>query len=248
MWLVKIQTRRPTAALQPWPEDHSMGRIALVILACFAPGACAESGGLVWTRPMGPRMRIEGGRVVKIRFCEVFYRCSTSDAISGSVNLQAPRKARRKRPVLQNPLSLPPLFADPARAFHAACSLRSGRPESTSNGHTRTAPSDPSSSPQFLAAGTAGEIESVSYASGRTAVNGPGPEWAPTSSKHGPLNQDLSGSTSPGVTDNQSAIGGLTERTNLRAATVPGVTDNQSAIGGLTEGTNLGVGREGQAN
>ena len=63
------------------------------------------------------------------------------------------------------------------------------------------------------------------------------------------------GSTSPGVTDNQSAIGGLTERTNLRGATAPGVTDNQSAIGGLTEGTNLsmhmtglGVGREGQAN
>jgi hypothetical protein len=58
----------------------------------------------------------------------------------------------------------------------------------------------------------------------RTAVNGPGPEWAPTSSKHGPLNEDLYGSTSPGV------------------------TDNQSAIGGLTEGTNLGVGRKGQAN
>ncbi len=56
------------------------------------------------------------------------------------------------------------------------------------------------------------------------------------------------GSTSPGVTDNQSAIGGLTEGTNLRDAAVPGVTDNQSAIGGLAEGTNLGVGREGQAN
>jgi hypothetical protein len=52
----------------------------------------------------------------------------------------------------------------------------------------------------------------------------------------------------PGVTNNQSAIGGLTQGTNLRGATVPGVTDNQSAIGGLTEGTNLRVGREGQAN
>jgi len=108
--------------------------------------------------------------------------------------------------------------------------------------------------------------------SGRTAVNGLGPEWAPTSSKHGPLNDGFSGSISPVMTDNQSAIGGLTERTNLRGATVPGVTDNQSAIGGLTEGANLrgatvpgvtdnqraiggltegvnlGVGREGQAN
>jgi hypothetical protein len=124
---------------------------------------------------MGPRMRIEGGRVVKIRFCEVFYRCSTSGAISGSVNLQAPRKARRKRPVLQNPLSLPPLFADPARAFHATCSLRSGRPESTSNGHTRTPPSDPSSSPQFLAAGTAGEIEKR-----QLCVRPDGRQWART--------------------------------------------------------------------
>ena len=113
--------------------------------------------------------------------------------------------------------------------------------------------------------------------SSRTAVNGPGPEWAPTSSKHGPLNDDLysddlygltspvvtdnqsaigclteganlRGATVPGVTDNQSAIGGLTEGANLRGATVPGVTDNQRAIGGLTEGVNLGVGREGQAN
>ena len=50
------------------------------------------------------------------------------------------------------------------------------------------------------------------------------------------------------VTDNQTAVGGLTEGTNLRAATVPVVTDNQTAIGGLTEGTNVGVGREGQAN
>ena len=49
------------------------------------------------------------------------------------------------------------------------------------------------------------------------------------------------------MTDNQAAIGGLTEGTNLRGATVP-VTDNQTAIGGLTEGTNLGVGarRSGQ--
>ena len=60
--------------------------------------------------------------------------------------------------------------------------------------------------------------------SGRTAVNGLGPEWAPTSSKHGPLNDGFSGSISPVV------------------------TDNQSAIGGLTEGANLGVGREDQAN
>ena len=52
---------------------------------------------------------------------------------------------------------------------------------------------------------------------------------------------NLRGATVPGVTDNQSAIGGLTEGTNLRDATVPGVTDNQSAIGALTEGTNLGV-------
>ena len=101
-----------------------------------------------------------------------------------------------------------------------------------------------------------------------TAVNGPGPEWAPTSSKHGPLNDGLSGSISPVVTDDQSAVGGLTEGTNLRGATVPGVTDNQSAIGCLTEranlrgatvpgltdnqraigGANLGVSREDQAN
>jgi hypothetical protein len=52
----------------------------------------------------------------------------------------------------------------------------------------------------------------------------------------------------PAVTNNQTAIGGLTEGANLRGATVPMVTDNQSAIGGLTEGTNVGVGREGQAN
>ena len=52
----------------------------------------------------------------------------------------------------------------------------------------------------------------------------------------------------PVVTDNQTAIGGLAEGTNLRAAIVPVVTDNQTAIGGLTEGTNVGVGRKGQAN
>ena len=87
-----------------------------------------------------------------------------------------------------------------------------------------------------------------------------------------PLNEDPLGSTSPVVTDNQTAvggltkgtnlraaivpvvtdnqttIGGLTEGTNLRAATLPVVTDNQGAIGGLTEGTNVGVDREGQAN
>jgi hypothetical protein len=50
------------------------------------------------------------------------------------------------------------------------------------------------------------------------------------------------------VTDNEIAIGGLTEGTNLRDTTVPRVTDNQIAIGSLTEGTNLRVGREGQAN
>ena len=50
------------------------------------------------------------------------------------------------------------------------------------------------------------------------------------------------------VTDNQTAVGGLTEGTNLRAAIVCVVTDNQTAIGGLTEGTNVGVGREGHAN
>jgi hypothetical protein len=36
-----------------------------------------------------------------------------------------------------------------------------------------------------------------------------------------PLNDGLSGSISPVVTDNQSAFGGLTEGTNLRGATVP---------------------------
>src|SRR5271170_2447776 len=63
---------------------------------------------------------------------------------------------------------------------------------------------------------------------------------------------DLRDATGPGVTDNQTAIGGLTEGTNLRDVGGPRVTDNQTAIGGLTEGTNLrdvgGVGREGQAN
>jgi hypothetical protein len=59
---------------------------------------------------------------------------------------------------------------------------------------------------------------------------------------------NLRGAAVPGVADNQSAFGGLAEGTNLRGAAVPGVTDNQVAIGGLTEGTNLGVGREGQAN
>ena len=88
---------------------------------------------------------------------------------------------------------------------------------------------------------------------------------------HGPLDEEpFYGSTSPRVTDNQRAIGGLTKGTNLRGATAPvtdnqaaiggltegtnlrgatvSVTDNQTAIGGLTEGTNLGVGGEGQAN
>jgi len=35
---------------------------------------------------------------------------------------------------------------------------------------------------------------------------------------------------------------------NSNSLRLPGVTDNQSAIGGLTQGTNLRVGREGQAN
>jgi hypothetical protein len=60
---------------------------------------------------------------------------------------------------------------------------------------------------------------------------------------------NLRGATVPRVTDNQIAIGGLTEGTNLRGATVPRVTDdNQIAIGSLTEGTNLRVGRASQAN
>jgi hypothetical protein len=58
----------------------------------------------------------------------------------------------------------------------------------------------------------------------------------------------LAGLSALEVTDNQIAIGGLTEGTNLRRATALEVTDNQIAIGGLTEGTNLRVGREGQAN
>jgi hypothetical protein len=58
---------------------------------------------------------------------------------------------------------------------------------------------------------------------------------------------NLPGATTQGVTDNQIAIGGLTEGTNLRDTTAQ-VTDDQIAIGGLTEGTNLRVGREGQAN
>jgi hypothetical protein len=33
----------------------------------------------------------------------------------------------------------------------------------------------------------------------------------------------------------------------LYGSTSPGVTDNQRAFGGLTEGTNLGVGSEGEA-
>ena len=52
----------------------------------------------------------------------------------------------------------------------------------------------------------------------------------------------------PGVTDNQSAFEGLTEGANLRGRPVPGVADNQRASGGLTERTNLGVGRKGEAN
>jgi len=69
------------------------------------------------------------------------------------------------------------------------------------------------------------------------------------------------GSTSPGVTDKQTAMGVLTEGTNLATvpgadkqtamgvlaegtnlATVPGVTDKQTAMGVLTEGANPGGG------
>jgi hypothetical protein len=61
----------------------------------------------------------------------------------------------------------------------------------------------------------------------------------------GGLTQGTRAASEPGVTDNQSAIWGQAQGTNLRA---PGVTDSQSAIGSLAQGTNLGVGRECQTN